>query len=123
MVKSPSLKVPAIVAAKPEGRWDTRVFKLKPGQIKRIGRVRPKDALRQAQTHGKGSLFRAVGCTVSFEGASNKGQSYKFRGDPRQAGQGAGRLRRAHHPAADPLRQRQRVRQNHLAGHHVEVGD
>ena len=78
MVKSPELKVPAIVSARQKGRWDVEAKKLSGPQLRRLGLVSPADALRQAQTHGKSSLFKNVRGKIEFAGASNKGQSYKL---------------------------------------------
>ena len=79
MVKSPHLKIPAIVAGSSKANgWERNVFKMTDGQVKRLGLVTPANALNLAQTHGKGSIFRSVDGKITFAGASNKGQSYKF---------------------------------------------
>jgi len=78
MVKSPNLKVPAIVAARETGRWDSRVFKLTSRQVRNLGLITPARALSDAVTSGRGALFRKVRGKIEFAGASNSGQSYKF---------------------------------------------
>jgi hypothetical protein len=82
MVKSPKLKIPAIVAGTTKGRWGREVFKLNDTQIKRLGLVTPAAALSRAQTHSESAIFRGVRGKITFEGASNKGQSYKLKVKP-----------------------------------------
>lgn len=82
MVKSPKLKIPAIVAGATKGSWEREVFKLTDSQVRRLGLVTPAGALSRAQTHSGGAIFKDVQGKITFEGASNKGQSYRFKITP-----------------------------------------
>lgn len=83
MVKSPELKVPAIVRGR-QGQYGADVKRLSGPEIRKLGLVTPAGALSQAQSHSRSALFKKVRGKIEFAGASNKGQSYRFTVTPKK---------------------------------------